>query len=42
MCHLQSEPFQKPVDVSSLPNYKDFVVHPMDLSLIEKVRLTDL
>ena len=34
---LQSEPFQKPVDVTAVPNYKEFVVHPMDLSLIEKV-----
>ena len=40
-CCLQSEPFQKPVDMASLPTYRDYIVHPVDLGLIEKVRLTE-
>ncbi|OAD57243.1 Protein kinase C-binding protein 1 [Eufriesea mexicana] len=30
-----SEPFWKPVEISEAPNYSDYVVKPMDLSLLE-------
>ncbi|KAL6434615.1 hypothetical protein ACFW04_006161 [Cataglyphis niger] len=30
-----SEPFSKPVDLAEVPNYLDYVVKPMDLSLLE-------
>ncbi|XP_011699064.1 PREDICTED: protein kinase C-binding protein 1 isoform X1 [Wasmannia auropunctata] len=30
-----SEPFCKPVDLTEVPNYLDYVVKPMDLSLLE-------
>lgn len=32
---MQSEPFCKPVDLIEVPNYLDYVVKPMDLSLLE-------
>ncbi|CAL1679550.1 unnamed protein product [Lasius platythorax] len=30
-----SEPFSKPVDLAEVPNYLDYVIKPMDLSLLE-------
>ena len=34
---LKSEPFQKEVDNELFPHYDSFVLHPMDISLMEKV-----
>ena len=35
---VQSEPFFRPVDCALLPQYTDYVHHPMDFSMLEKVR----
>ena len=34
----QSEPFFRPVDSALLPQYTDYVYHPMDFSTLERVR----
>ncbi|XP_060590917.1 MYND-type zinc finger-containing chromatin reader ZMYND8-like isoform X3 [Ruditapes philippinarum] len=36
MKHAGSEPFQKPVDISAVPNYSDYIFHPMDLTTLER------
>jgi hypothetical protein len=33
---LQAEPFWKAVDVTEFPQYREYVAHPMDLSLLER------
>ena len=35
---LQNDAFLAPVDVSRVEDYMKFVVYPMDLSLMERVR----
>ena len=35
---FQSEPFQSPVDLSLNPAYPDYIVNPMDLSVLEENR----
>jgi len=34
--YLQAEPFWKAVDVTEFPQYREYVAHPMDLSLLER------
>lgn len=34
--HFQAEPFWKAVDVTEFPQYREYVAHPMDLSLLER------
>ncbi|CAF1055106.1 unnamed protein product [Rotaria sordida] len=34
--HPQSAPFMKPVDSKQVPEYLDYIIHPMDLETIEK------
>ncbi|CAF2527477.1 unnamed protein product [Rotaria sp. Silwood2] len=34
--HPQSTPFMKPVDSKQVPEYLDYIIHPMDLETIEK------
>ncbi|CAE1251482.1 Protein kinase C-binding protein 1 [Acanthosepion pharaonis] len=36
MKHQTSSPFRQPVDLCAVPNYHDFIYHPMDLTTIEK------
>ncbi|CAH1775641.1 unnamed protein product [Owenia fusiformis] len=36
MKHQGSEPFQTPVNLNLVPNYTDYIFHPMDLAVIEK------
>lgn len=33
---LQSEEFWKPVDTSAFPNYRNFIIKPMDLQQLER------
>ena len=33
----QSEPFFRPVDCALLPQYTDYVYHPMDFTTLERV-----
>ncbi|KAL3892310.1 hypothetical protein ACJMK2_004527 [Sinanodonta woodiana] len=36
MQHQGAVPFIKPVDLSAVPNYTDYIFNPMDLSILEK------
>lgn len=34
--HVGSKHFKHPVDINEYPSYRDYIIHPMDLSLIDK------
>ncbi|WAR17814.1 PKCB1-like protein [Mya arenaria] len=42
MKHVGSEPFQRPVDLNAVRNYSDYVYHPMDLTMMEKMNEIEL
>ena len=42
VCVFQNDAFLAPVDVSQVADYYEYVVHPMDLSLLERVNNIDV